>query len=481
MAFAPVAGTKVLFGIWDVRVQDYQQYAEANPGVDEAWRNPGFAQAGTHPVVNVSWADAKAFCAWLTKKEQGEGKLAAWQEYWLPTDAEWSYAVGIGDKEGNGTPKDKDMKLSDVYPWGTQWPPPKGAGNYSQSLEVDSYQYTASVGSFPANQYGLCDMGGNVWQWCEDWYDADQKFRVLRGGAWSGDDSLYLLSSYRVDRTPGYLDRDNGFRLVVASATQSTTIASLVVPTNVPQSSEPTTTQEVKSPPLSKVATATKEHPWTNSIGMPFVPVPGTKVLFGIWDVRVQDYAVFASATGQSWEKPSFPQGLDHPAVMVSWDDAKAFCAWLTKKEQGDGKLGAGQEYRLPTDAEWSYAVGIGDKEGNGTPSDKRGKLQGVYPWGTQWPPPKGVGNYAQSLQVDDFEYTSPVGSFGTNQFGLYDMGGNVWQWCEDWHDTDQKYRGLRGGSWDDYVSRFLLSSYRYDVTPDGRGSFSGFRVVVGP
>ncbi|MEI7730357.1 MAG: SUMF1/EgtB/PvdO family nonheme iron enzyme [Verrucomicrobiota bacterium] len=138
---------------------------------------------------------------------------------------------------------------------------------------------------------------------------------------------------------------------------------------------------------------ANAEH-WANSLGMAFAPVAGTTVWFGTWDVRVQDYQAFIDATAtietehhwfgkdtqrnikREWPVPSFSQGPTHSAVNVSWDDAKAFCAWLTTKEQGEGKLAAGQEYRLPTDAEWSYAVGIGDKKWNGTPKEKDGKLK---------------------------------------------------------------------------------------------------------
>ncbi|MEI7731957.1 MAG: SUMF1/EgtB/PvdO family nonheme iron enzyme [Verrucomicrobiota bacterium] len=240
---------------------------------------------------------------------------------------------------------------------------------------------------------------------------------------------------------------------------------------------------------------------WTNSLGMAFAPVPGTKVLFGIWDVRVQDYAVYAAANPGvdaawkkvEWEGVPVSNGPEHPVTMVSWEDAKAFCAWLTKKEQGEGELAAGQVYRLPTDAEWSDAVGIGDKEGNGTPSDKSGKLEGVYPWGNQWPPPKGAGNYADMTSRqkfgekwtfiegydDGYATTSPVGSYKANPYGLYDMGGNVWQWCEDWYDTDQKYRVLRGGSWINVVSRYLLSSNRVSNTPVNRFNYYGFRLVV--
>ena len=207
MVFVPVPGVQVWFGIWDVRVRDYQAYAEANTGVDGEWKNPGFPQDDAHPVVNVSWEDAKAFCAWLSRKE---GKT-----YRLPTDAEWSVAVGLVGEKGN-TPKEKSMKIKDVYPWGNQWPPPKGAGNYASSLHVDDFDYTSPVGSFSANRHGLYDMGGNVWEWCEDWYDNDQKYRVLRGASWSFNlNPDYLLSSYRDYSTPGLRNYYFGFRVVL--------------------------------------------------------------------------------------------------------------------------------------------------------------------------------------------------------------------------------------------------------------------------
>lgn len=213
-------------------------------------------------------------------------------------------------------------------------------------------------------------------------------------------------------------------------------------------------------------AAATKEQPFVNSLGMKFVPVAGTKVLFGVWDTRVQDYEVFAKETKREWPKPSFQQEPTHPVVDVSWEDAKAFCAWLSRKE--------GQTYRLPKDAEWSAAVGLSE-EGGGTPKEKDGKVAG-YPWGPAWPPPRGVGNYASLSGVDDFLKTSPMGSFAANQYGLYDMGGNVWQWCEDWHDANRTYRVLRGGSWRDII---LRSSFRERGLPTYRDDDRGFRCVL--
>ena len=217
---------------------------------------------------------------------------------------------------------------------------------------------------------------------------------------------------------------------------------------------------------------------WTNSLGMIFVPVPGTAVQFSIWDTRVQDYQAFVIATGRFWEKPGFEQGPTHPVAGVSWNDAKAFCVWLTDKERRAGILKPHEEYRLPMDLEWSTAVGLKNETGS-TPKERDMQIKRVYPWGTQWPPPPGAGNYGKRpMQVDGFEFTSPVGSFAANRLGLYDMGGNVWQWCEDWYDDTCTEHVMRGGSWGGTDARFLLSSCRRDFV-DRRPERYGFRCVL--
>ena len=229
------------------------------------------------------------------------------------------------------------------------------------------------------------------------------------------------------------------------------------------------------------LAGVSPDHPWENSLGMKFVPAHGTRLLFSVWDTRVQDYEAYAAAAAgvdSSWKSPGFKQGPTHPVVNVSWDDAQAFCRWLTDKERKAGLITAEQSYRLPTDTEWSMAVGL-DEPSGGTPQEKDSKVKGVYPWGTQWPPPRGAGNYHESLDVDEFPNTSPVGSFAANRYGLYDMGGNVWQWCEDWYDSEQKSRVLRGASWVNRDPDLLLSSYRRFRTPDDRYSNVGFRCVM--
>ena len=106
--------------------------------------------------------------------------------------------------------------------------------------------------------------------------------------------------------------------------------------------------------------------------------------------------------------------------------------------------------------------------------------VKDVYPWGNQWPPPVGAGNYHKILKVDNFEYTSPVGSFASNKDGLHDMGGNVWEWCEDWYGPAAKaLRVLRGASWYLGAPRSLLSSRRYYAAPGVHSGSGGFRCVL--
>jgi formylglycine-generating enzyme required for sulfatase activity/serine/threonine protein kinase len=214
MKFVPVPATRALFSVWDTRVQDYAVYARENTGINMEWKNAesnGESQGPTHPVVNVNWNDAKDFCAWLTRKERAAGKIAATETYRLPTDHEWSCAAGLQENP-QALPSVKDAQIKGVYPWGTEWPVPKNAGNYFSTHE---YKFTSPVGTFPANRYGLHDMGGNVWQWCDDWYDSKQLGRVLRGGSWNTFDPVNLLSSYRTLINPAYRGGSYGFRCVL--------------------------------------------------------------------------------------------------------------------------------------------------------------------------------------------------------------------------------------------------------------------------
>lgn len=227
--------------------------------------------------------------------------------------------------------------------------------------------------------------------------------------------------------------------------------------------------------------------PWTNSLGMVFVPVGDVR--FCIWETRVKDYAAFCSATGRGRIVPDFTQSDTDPVVLVNWNDAMDFCQWLTDKERSEGRLGEQMRYRLPTDLEWSQAAGLPPESG-ATPEMRDGLVHKVYPWGTSWPPPKGAGNYADSSlkknfipgYVDGHPQTAPVGSFDASPTGLYDLGGNVWEWCLDGYKggTDPHDFGvLRGGSYANNKRAELESSYRNAVMRDDRDVIYGFRCVL--
>jgi len=232
-------------------------------------------------------------------------------------------------------------------------------------------------------------------------------------------------------------------------------------------------------------------EPWQNSLGMKFVPVGSAD--FCVWDTRVEDWSVFCRETGREWKQPDFTQSPADPVVLVSWNDAEAFCKWLTQREVQAGTLEEGQYYRLPTDAEWSAADGL-PAEGGATPEERDGKMRGVYPWGTAWPPPAGSGNFADKAAArgeekiiegynDGWAVTSPAGAFPPNKLGLYDMSGNVWQWVEDGYRegavTTRDWGVLRGGSWGTSSRSELESCYRNVVDRSERDVIYGFRCVL--
>ncbi|MDF1814571.1 MAG: SUMF1/EgtB/PvdO family nonheme iron enzyme [Verrucomicrobiales bacterium] len=277
----------------------------------------------------------------------------------------------------------------------------------------------------------------------------------------------------------------------------------------------------VKPKPLSaadRLRGSPKDSPFVNSLGMEFIPVPGKPGVYMCrTETRVRDFEAFVNATGYdatefvrtlesggwkqaggSWRNPRFPssspQTGDHPVTCVSWEDARAFCAWLSKQSSEKGLT-----YRLPVDSEWSAAVGIGR-----------------YPWGGNYPPPRNAGNYpGREANIGAFKRnnfaiiesyddgmprTARVGSYGANRFGFYDLGGNVLEWCEDRYrasmndvDVVAKYSSFRteisddgtprrvgrGGSWNFIGDAFLRSATRHSVASTSRVDFGGFRCVV--
>jgi len=139
-----------------------------------------------------------------------------------------------------------------------------------------------------------------------------------------------------------------------------------------------------------------------------------------------------------TWKFTGFPQTDDHPVVNVSWNDAVAFCAWLSKQE--------GTTYRLPTEAEWEYACRAGDDSFFGQGDDPR--CLEPYANLADVAMRKKMGDaffLAASVEWNDgYPFTAPVGSFKPNAWGLYDMHGNVGEWCADWYDAKTYRSGDR-------------------------------------
>ncbi|MGH9837660.1 MAG: formylglycine-generating enzyme family protein [Blastocatellia bacterium] len=218
---------------------------------------------------------------------------------------------------------------------------------------------------------------------------------------------------------------------------------------------------------------------WVNQ-ERPRHPVTVSPFYIGKFTITQEQWSIVAA-----WEKverdlnadPSNFKGDDRPVECVSWEDVKEFCARLSRK--------TGREYRLPTEAEWEYAC----RAGTTTPfafgetiTPEIVNYNGEYP-------------YAKAKKGKNRGETVPVGSLGVpNAFGLFDMHGNVWEWCEDvYHNNyegapsdgsawlsggDSSFRRLRGGSWG-VQSIYCRSAYRYDGSPGDRIYGIGVRVVV--
>ncbi|MBE2283895.1 MAG: protein kinase [Prosthecobacter sp.] len=237
---------------------------------------------------------------------------------------------------------------------------------------------------------------------------------------------------------------------------------------------------------------------FTNTLGMKFVPVPGTEVLFCIHETRKQDYAAYAAAVPKVdalWRQPAFYRDTpvsptpDHPVAWVNLGDCQGFCAWLSTKE--------GRKYRLPSDYEWSCAVGISEREDREALPTVRGAVFiSVFAWGTQWPPPKGAGNLGDETLKrvtgqepvitgydDGFATTAPVMSFPPNALGIHDLAGNVWEFCSDWYDSLQQKITVRGSSYNngnpEPNAAFVAAVIR-NGQPQDRGAINtGFRIVA--
>jgi sulfatase modifying factor 1 len=193
------------------------------------WRHLGWPQTGDHPVLNVTWFDATAFCDWLSKKEG--------RTYRLPTEAEWEYACRAGTEARyiRGLSIDHLRPIANLQDKSLAGKKPRFSNSEASSYLTrpvpwdDGYPFSAPAGSFKPNGFGLHDMLGNAAEWCQDWYGADYyghapaanppgpekgEGRVVRGGAFLHQ-ARHCRVTMRTSGTPTYHNYIIGFRVIL--------------------------------------------------------------------------------------------------------------------------------------------------------------------------------------------------------------------------------------------------------------------------
>ena len=443
--------------------------------------NPNKTKGIQLPVTSVSWEDCQEFIKKLNLKTNGG--------YRLPTEAEWEYACRAG--------------TTTAYSYGDK------LSRSDANIHGLSTASTKVVGSYKPNVFGLYDMHGNVYEWCEDYYGpypegsvtdpkgpATGKVRVLRGGSFnliewfarsSKRDSLALSARYNY----------NGFRLArtadskasVASPTETKPDAVNIIPAAGDLLVAPFTEARAKEVQKEVAKSLKKEVEEKAELGkgvdLEMVLIPPGKFMMGSpdsekrrrenekqYEVKITKpfYMGKHEVTQEQWESvmgnnPSATKGAKLPVTFVSWEDCQEFIKKLNAKTNGG--------YRLPTEAEWEYACRAGTTT--------------AYSFGDKITP--------KDANYDDSKIRKPVavGSYKPNAFGLYDMHGNVSEWCEDWKAdypagaaTDPKGpakgedRVFRDGSFSDNDS-IARSSVRHSITPTGQYIYNGFRLARTP
>jgi formylglycine-generating enzyme required for sulfatase activity len=434
------------------------------PGVN--WSDPKFfTQTDDHPVIAVSWDDAKAFCEWAAAKTRRGVRL--------PTEAEWEYACRAGSTARHFF-SDQDGGM-DEFAW--------HGGN--------SGMQTHPVGQKRANAWGLHDTNGNVREWVADWYDAAYyaksprenptgpdtgDLRILRDGCW-GEYVSHCRSAIRVPRSPSAPYTEGGFRAAVSlTPDEATAAARRAAARPPPPKTEPPPTltldigggvemEFVYIKPGTFVMGGTEDfgrnHPWWG-FEKPKHEVAITRGFYiGKYEVTQAQYERIAGTS------PSHAKGANNPVGKVTWHDAAEFCRKLSQE--------TGKQVRLPTEAEWEYACRAGST-GRYCFGDDDGRL-GEYAWHLGSP----------SRQ------TRPVGQKKPNAWGLHDMHGNVWEWCADWYGNGYyaespredpagprtgETRVVRGGSLR-LDARRCRSAFRHHKQPSDSHEDRGFRVAV--
>ena len=431
------------------------------------------------PVTNVSWEDCQEFIKKLNAKPDGG--------YRLPTEAEWEYACRAGTKTAYSF-------VNEI----TNYANYNGSGN-NKPMEVGGYK---------PNSFGLYDMHGNVWEWCEDWLadyppgavtdpkgNEKKESRLLRGGSFKSDE-LSCRSCYRHRGSPDNRNLSNGFRLARTADLKTSvdiivtkTKPIVVIPPTLNLLEVPftkTKAEEVQKSVAKNLGKEVEEKAdLSNGVSLDMVLIPAGKFMMGSpesekgrADHETQHAVTLTKpfymgkyeVTQDQWESVmgnnnSFTKGNQLPVTNVSWEDCQKFIKKLNEKNKG--------KYRLPTEAEWEYACRAGTEE--------------AYSFGDKITP--------KNANIFESNKGTPVavGKYQSNSFGLYDMHGNVWEWCEDWYGSlqdgeviDPKGPSvgeccvLRGGSFSLAASN-ARSSHRNNFRPDVGTNGDGFRLVMDP
>jgi len=449
--------------------------------------NPSEVNGGKLPVTNVSWNECQEFIKKLNEKTR--------IGFRLPTEAEWEYACRAG--------------TSTAYSFGNNIT--ADDANYEES-KIDK---PVIVGSYKANAYGLYDLHGNVFEWCEDWYGeypkgsvsdpkgiGSKQYRVLRGGSFAGGAGA-ARSCNRDSAPPDRQDvydwdhGSNGFRLVMTIGLELVSHAEEINPVTstakalnigVEDSFAEGKTKEVEESLAKKFnKTANTKEDLGDGVTLEMVLIPSGRFVMGSpegekgrYNGEVQHEVTITKAfymgkhevTQGQWERV-MGNNLNRneeedprlPVTNISWNDCQDFIKKLNKKLNGKTTDG----YRLPTEAEWEYACRAGATT--------------AYSFGSRITPKDA--NYSDSKIGESVA----VGSYKSNAFGLNDMHGNVWEWCEDRYCdylteavTDPKgssgeRRVLRGGSFG-CVAWSTRSAFRDGYAPSGRDVSIGFRLA---